>query len=69
MLGTRATTVIVGLVSTIWAINFIAGIVLPEYDADQAINGIFMAIVGGTLALGSRKPPPPKDGKDGGEQP
>jgi len=65
MLGPRATTIIVGLVSAIWAVNFIAGIVIPTYKADQAINGIFMAIVGGTLALGQRKPP--KDGPKDGE--
>lgn len=63
MLSPRTTQIIVGLVSAVWAINFVAGLVMETYDADQAINGIFMAIVGGALALGSRKPP-----KDGGAQ-
>lgn len=57
MLSRKTTTLVVGLVSSVWAVNFLAGVVLPEYEADQAINGIFMAIVGGALALGSRKPP------------
>lgn len=60
MLSPRTTQIVVGLVSVVWAINFAAGIFVHEYEADQAINGIFMAIVGGALALGSRK------GKDGG---
>lgn len=57
MLSRKTTTLVVGLVSSVWAVNFLAGVVLPNYEADQAINGIFMAIVGGALALGSRKPP------------
>lgn len=52
MLSPKTTTLVVGLVSAIWAVNFLAGVILPNYEADQAINGIFMAIVGGTLALG-----------------
>lgn len=65
MIGRRATTVIVGLVSSIWAVNFSAGVVLPDYKPDQAINGIFMAIVGGTLALGRRGDPPDGPPKGG----
>lgn len=47
-----------------WAINFGAGL-LPalDYQPDQAINGIFMAIVGGLFALGARD----RDKKDEGE--
>lgn len=63
MLSRRVTQWVVGLVSAVWAVNFIAGIALPKYEADQAINGIFMGIVGGALAL-SRKDPRDDDKKD-----
>ena len=55
MIGDRTRTVIIGVVTTIWAINFLAGLVVKGYEPDQAINGIFMAIVGGLFALGARK--------------
>jgi len=48
---------IISIVTTVWAINFVAGLV-PQlnYKPDQAINAIFMAIVGGLFALQARKP-------------
>lgn len=54
LLSRRAATLVVGLVSVVWAINFFAGVVLPGYKSDPAINAIFMAIVGGALALGRK---------------
>lgn len=48
-------TVIIAVVTTVWAINFAAGLALPNYQTDQAINAIFMAIVGGLFALGARE--------------
>lgn len=62
MLSPKTTQIIVSLVATIWAGNFVAGLVLPHYQSDQAINGIFMAIVGGALALGRKGDPPSKGG-------
>lgn len=67
MLSRRATTWVVGLVSGVWAVNFLAGLVLPQYDSDQAINGIFMAVVGGALALG-RKTKDDDDENKGGDR-
>jgi hypothetical protein len=61
VISRKTTTLVVALVSSVWAVNFLAGVVLPNYEADQAINGIFMAIVGGTLALGRTRD------KDGGD--
>lgn len=55
MVGDRTRTVIIGVVTTVWAINFGAGFVVDDYKPDQAINGIFMAIVGGLFALGARR--------------
>jgi hypothetical protein len=56
MVSDRTRTVVIGVVTTVWAINFIAGLVPQlDYQPDQAINGVFMAIVGGLFALGARK--------------
>jgi hypothetical protein len=67
VIGDRARTVIIGVVTTVWAINFLAGLVVNGYEPSESINGIFMAIVGGLFALGARKsstknddPPPPR---------
>lgn len=61
----RVRTVIIGVVTTVWAVNFGAGFVIEDYKPDQAINGIFMAVVGGLFALGARggnnEPPQPPD--------
>jgi hypothetical protein len=53
---------IISIVTGVWALNFLVGIV-PwfHYKPDQAINAIFMAIVGGLFALQARKP----DDRDG----
>ena len=51
MLSPRMTDIIIVLVSFIWAVNFFAGLILPNYEADQMINTIFMAIVGGAIAF------------------
>ena len=62
MIGERTRTVIIAVVTAVWATNFLAGIVVAEYRPSESINGIFMAIVGGLFALGARDP----GKKDGG---
>lgn len=57
----RSRTVVIGLVTAVWAINFGAGFVLPDYEPDQSINAIFMAIVGGLFALGKKDDNPKGD--------
>lgn len=55
MIGDRTRTTVIGVVTAVWAINFAAGLVPAlTYKPDQAINGIFMAIVGGLFAIGAR---------------
>lgn len=54
MIGDRTRTVIIGVVTAVWAINFLAGLVVKGYEPSESINGIFMAIVGGLFALGAR---------------
>lgn len=62
MLTDKTRTTVIAVVTTVWAANFVAGLIPAlEYEPDQAINGIFMAIVGGLFALGARK--------DGGDPP
>lgn len=52
----RTRTVVITVVTVVWALNFAAGLVPPlHYKPDQAINGIFMAIVGGIFAYGAVK--------------
>lgn len=53
---------IIIVVTTIWATNFLAGLLVPSYETDQAINVAFMTIVGGLFALGARG-----KGKGGGD--
>lgn len=50
----RVRTTIIAVVTTVWAVNFGAGLVVEDYQPDQAINAIFMAIVGGLFALGRK---------------
>lgn len=58
----RTRNIVIGVVTAVWTVNFTASIIPTlEYQADQAINGIFMAIVGGLIAYG-KKGDPPKGG-------
>lgn len=55
MISDRTRTVIIGVVTVVWAMNFLAGLIpAVGYEPDQTINGIFMAIVGGLFALGAK---------------
>lgn len=54
MLPRPLASAIIVLVSVIWAANFVLQFIVSEYHPDVTINGIFMAVVGGALAL-SRK--------------
>lgn len=55
MIDPRLRNAIIIVVTAVWATNFAAGLMLPGYQPDQAINAIFMAIVGGLFALGARR--------------
>lgn len=61
MLSDRTRTVVIGVVTSVWATNFLAGIVIDSYKPSESINGIFMAIVGGLFALGARESANKKD--------
>lgn len=50
----RVRNIIIGVVTTVWAVNFVAGLVVADYEADPTIHAVFMSIVGGLFALGAR---------------
>ena len=52
LLNKRLADVIVVVVTIVWFINFLAPL-FPgiEYKSDPTIHAVFMAVVGGTLAL------------------
>ena len=54
MIPKPLATVIIVVVTIVWAVNFAAQFVVTGYEPDVSINGIFMAIVGGALALSRR---------------
>lgn len=62
MIPERARTVIISVVTAVWASNFLAGIFVSGYETSESINGIFMTIVGGLFVIGARTNG--KNGKD-----
>lgn len=61
MLSDRTVTVIVGVVTVIWAVNVIAGMIPhSDYNPPESINAIFVTIVGGALTFSKTR------GKNGG---
>jgi hypothetical protein len=54
MISARTRTVVIAVVTAVWAANFIAGVAVKGYQPSESINGIFMAIVGGLFALGAK---------------
>lgn len=54
MLPKPLASTIISIVTIIWAADFVAQFVVAEYKSSPTISGVFMAIVGGALAL-SRK--------------
>lgn len=46
---------IILVVTVVWLVNFIAGLVSTTYVGDTQLNLVFMSIVGGAVALKSRE--------------
>lgn len=55
MINKRLGNVVIVLICVIWAANFGAQFIVPDYKPDPTINMIFMGIVGGLFALQSRR--------------
>lgn len=55
MISDRTATILISVVTLIWAVNIVAGMLqINDYQPSESINGIFMAIVGGAFALRAR---------------
>lgn len=49
-MNSRVRTFIIVIVTVVWALNFLAVIAIPGYQAPPEINSIFMGTVGAALA-------------------
>lgn len=58
MISPRIANAVIIIVTLVWVSSFVLSIIVPEYRADPQINVIFMGLVGGSLALKSRRPKP-----------
>jgi hypothetical protein len=55
VIGPRLRSWIVIVVLCVWAINFVASLIpWLKYETDPQIHVVFMAIVGGVIALGAK---------------
>lgn len=66
MIDKRLANIIVAVVTLTWAANFVVQFIAKEYQPDPAFHAVFMAVVGGALAL-SRGNNNTKGGGDGEE--
>lgn len=55
MLSDRLRAAVIAVVTIVWAANFAAGVFVVDYKPSEAINGVFLAIVGGLFAASSRR--------------
>jgi len=69
MLPRPVATVIVALTTIVWLANFFAPFFWIEYKPDPAINGIYLAIIGGALALSRSEGKGRKDKPDDNDGP
>lgn len=63
MLPKPLASAIIILVSVIWALNFFMQFLVTTYHPDITLNGIFMGIVGGALALSRKDKDDPPNGR------
>ena len=50
----RLANAIIIVITTVWAVNFFAGVVVETYEPSEAINAIFMGTVGLLFAIKGR---------------
>jgi hypothetical protein len=63
LLPPRLAWAIISVVTLVWVINFGLQFVVHDYHPDAAIDGVFLTVVGGAIALG-RKGKPKDDDED-----
>jgi hypothetical protein len=56
MITPRLANAVIVVVTLVWVCSFVLSIIVPAYRSDPQINVIFMSLVGGSLALKSRRP-------------
>ena len=54
MIPNKLRWTLITLITIVWAINFVAGLFIRDYEPDPSIGSIFMGTVGVMLAMGSR---------------
>lgn len=54
---------IIAIVTAVWVTSFVVALLSTTYKPDPQINVIFMAVVGGAMALKARKPAAPEEKK------
>lgn len=56
MINPKTRTIIIWVVLAVWVANFSGGMVVDNYKPNEAVNGIFMIIVGTLFTMGGRGP-------------
>lgn len=66
MISPRMRNWVVGVVTFVWLSNFVA-VLIPQlkYEPDPTIHAVFMAVVGGLVALGAKDKNSNGDKKNG----
>lgn len=58
MITPRIANAVIVTVTIVWVCAFVLSVFVPEYRPDPQIHFVFMSIVGGSMALKTRKPTP-----------
>ena len=56
MLPENLSNFIIIITTIVWAANFVLQFIVVGYHPDITLNGVFMGVVGGALALSRKKP-------------
>ncbi len=49
-IGERMRYALIALIALVWAVNYLATLVKPDYKPDPAINAPFLAVIGALVA-------------------
>ena len=55
MISIKLANIVIAVVTCVWVISFAVSITSTTYKQDPQINVIFMAIVGGAMALKAKR--------------
>ena len=54
MISSRTRTAIISVVTAAWAVNFAAPFFISDYRPSEAVNGVFLLVVGALFAAKSK---------------